>query len=581
MNRMKLRILELEKSIDDYFKSIILPGVTLQESYKYLCHVCDDKIRFNFIGISKKPLDEINTYGPAIAFEIVDSAKYALRLCINRSHSLPRAEFFDPNMSLETKQTSQASDILDKAEEYSKICRIFALIHEGLLKYTIPDDSNTIYLQPVEESFSFSALEVLASAYEKKRHSGNSDFFNWIYNNYLPPILSEELSRAKISKGRIKFQYPTFVLKALVEDQSPEDGIIPPNWRFPWKASVGSTRKFISALNALLHYHISIVHFGTYEKVEGYGLNDVCMIVGKKKLSRILSAVSGVDDKEVLEIITFITLGTQTTSPDPALQPIIGFGQDILMLPPFLILNNDFERNLLSLNARIDSKGFDSQSNVFEKIMIEKLKIITKGTGFKFQPSIMINSENGIGEEIDTFLIDEKNSTVLLLELRWMLQPGDAREVINRQKACHEKVTQIKRKLFHVESNLKEVFRRCGLFFDPNRNWSLHGIVLIDGYSGILSNDTKKAPILPLNVFEKSINSFSNLNLFCLWIKEHKWMPQKGVHYNMIETELAFGDISVKSQIGQLLIGPKNYEEYLLQEISQCHGKFEKTLNKP
>lgn len=574
MKQTKSRLLEIENSIDEYFKSIPIPGLTIQESHKYLGHVSDDKIRFSFIGISRKPLDEINTYGPAIAFEVVDTMKYALRLCLNKGYSLPSADFFDSHMVLDKEQTSIASEALDKASDYSKVCRIFALIHEGLLEYKISDNNQTIYLEPKEVSFSFSSLEVLASAYEKKRHSGNNDFFNWIYNNYLPPFLSYELSKAKISKGRIKLHYCTFTLKILAEEQSYEGSLIPLSWKFPWKASVKSTREFIVALNALMLYHVSLVHFGTYEKVEGYGVNDICMIVGKKKLSRILSSVSGINDKEALEIIAFLTLGAHTTTPDPALQPIIELEREVLMLSPFLTLNNDFERNLLSLNARIDPKGFDSQSNIFEKIMTTKLKDIIEGTDFTFFPSTTTNSKNGINEEIDSIVIDEKNSTILILELRWMLQPGDAREVINRKKACHEKVKQLKRKLLHVEHNLKEVFSKCGIeSHDTKRNWSIHGIVLVDGYSGVLSSEPNIAPILPLNVLEKSINSFNNLDLYCHWIKGHKWLPQREIHYNMVETELSFGNISIKSQIGNLLISPKNYEAYLSEEIQLCHER--------
>ena len=97
----------------------------------------------------------------------------------------------------------------------------------------------------------------------------------------------------------------------------------------------------------------------------------------------------------------------------------------------------------MTLFARNDSKNFDKQSNIFEKKMINQIEGNLINQIYKKNYKKRINKKD---QEFDFLFIDEINKKILIIELRWMIQPADPREVINKRKACYEKVQKVKEK---------------------------------------------------------------------------------------------------------------------------------------
>jgi hypothetical protein len=193
------------------------------------------------------------------------------------------------------------------------------------------------------------------------------------------------------------------------------------------------------------------------------------------------------------------------------------------------------ERNLLSLMARKDRVAFDEQSSLFEIDMTEKLESSAR------QPGILM-IKNGTftrgskKEEIDVLLVDEHARRLLVCELRWMLPPGDPREVQNRKSECLRKVEQLRRKVAAISAApLDAVSKMLGRTIEnlQGSEWVTNGVVLIAGYGGMRSPDPD-LPIIPVKLFEQALQRAPSLEALSRWCLNLSWLPQEGKHFNIV-----------------------------------------------
>jgi hypothetical protein len=249
-----------------------------------------------------------------------------------------------------------------------------------------------------------------------------------------------------------------------------------------------------------------------------------------------------------------------TTSPDPALQPFIPVAPDQYAIPCTLILSSNWQRNLLSLHARVSSRTFDASSSVFEKKMTTKL-MDRLPTPIYSRANVTISGEAQT-EEIDLVLVDSESETILICELRWMIQPGDAREVLNRMSVCYEKVEQAERKLTFSKSHISLLTNILDL--DPTKNWKLNAAVVIEGFGGIPSPRPNETPIVPVEVFVRIFGLISDLDKAHAFLCSTLWLPRLGLDFErpVEETDLW----GVKFAIGGLTHG---HQSYLRESLPQ------------
>jgi hypothetical protein len=291
-----------------------------------------------------------------------------------------------------------------------------------------------------------------------------------------------------------------------------------------------------TAAQSLSLYHLLSIHWGgVRHNLRGLGVNQICLQTSRDEYIADISRISGLPKGATTAITSALTLGTDTTAPDPALQPLVPIGAGRLAILGSTILSSNWSRNMLSLHARVSRATFDASSAVFEKEMIEKIRALI-GDRHQCLSAIHIPTKYG-PEEIDILLIDKANHSIMIVELRWMLQPGDVREVINRAKAVGEKVTQAARKVERARISLPMILARLGL---TSGAWTVNGIVVIDGFGGRPSSIPKKIPVVPQSVFIKAISSSRDLEhlhaVFCTPI----WLPRDGADFvfEHVDTDL-------------------------------------------
>jgi len=149
---------------------------------------------------------------------------------------------------------------------------------------------------------------------------------------------------------------------------------------------------------------------------------------------------------------------------------------------------------------------------------------------FSYRTSIYIPTSNG-PEEIDLILIDESKRFILLGELRWMLQPGDVREVLNRKKAIQEKVHQARRKVIGARAETDEMLRKLGL---ARGDWSIGGVVIIDGFGGTVSDHPKDVPVVPRDIFVRVLDAAVDLEHAHAVMSTPLWLPREGIDFELL-----------------------------------------------
>src|SRR6185369_121588 len=215
---------------------------------------------------------------------------------------------------------------------------------------------------------------------------------------------------------------------------------------------------------------------------------------------------------------------------------IVALGNELVGIPCMLFLSSGHERNLLGLQARIDSAQFNIKSKLFERDMVRDvlLQITPRWPLSKGNVTIRDGCEF---EEMDILVADPSSRTLLVCELRWMLQPGDPREVQNRKKACWEKVDQLRRKVqwlsARVAAALKSAF---GIEGPTEDKWQVEGVVAIQTFGGALSRH-EKFPIMTTRLFELGMQQATSLRLFTAWSQSLCWLPQENLHFRIVPQE--------------------------------------------
>lgn len=561
----KSEVISLESMVDTKFWNTPPPSMDLHTARWLLCTVGEDAHRFLLDQVSKKWHKTGSRQERGSFVHTLDRYKYCLRHALDlcaRKTSLTTPQNFSTN---EHNYPLAASLLLEAANDYADASRIFSSYHAG--SYDLVTDTNTREVQVGEigRRSQYNTLEFLIGA--------DGDGFNPIIplaNIFAGPVVEipesdsvglwgkvvhDIVSRTKLSKGRIKYQFVVRAAKEVFSDFNITSTYLPAEWMFPW-ATAEESQLIFGALHTLCAYHLISIHFGAEKHhLKGGGVDQICLMLDKRRLIHELTCIAEVREQVVRNLVDAITYGIDTTTPDPALQPIIPVGDVQVAVPGIFILSSNWERNLLSLHARVDPKSFNANSKVFEKRMVADLsRSVPAHFPSWFNYWLSLGAQR---EEIDLLIADVQARSILLGELRWILQPGDVREVLNKRKVIYEKVAQAQRKLHSVRKHKVSVVSSLG--FSSPESWTINAIVLIDGYGGIPSQLPKDIPVVPKALFLKALQEISSLERLHAFFTTPIWLPRDGIDFESSFVTSDVSGITFNKKVFRL--GPTSYSD--------------------
>ena len=471
----------------------------------------------------------------------LDRYKYSVRFALDRiereTHDTTWAPV--PRPALE-KYLKIAGRLMFAGIDHALASQVCAALHTGSAAAFENEDAWRVTIDEVRHDKSYGALELIGVA-KRTTVDFATLMFSWIRNPSTIPQIADLIAQS-VTRQRdlLSYTYEAELAERLAKHVPAQPHLLPAQWRFAWGAE-SETTLLTNALALRCIYHVVAIHFGAgMNALRGGGLSNIVLLLSRDQLIADMMLMTSLGESKVRAYCNFLTWGFGTATPDPALQPLIPLGSGMLAIPCLHLLSSDQERNLLSLLARTDPQNFDSQSHLFEHDMVAALLTCNAPSGTRLRANIKVII-NGEEEEVDVILLDEIARHIMICELRWMLGPGDPREVQNRKKACLEKVTQLRRKVERV-STQPDAVAATVLGLSPvgsaEGRWFVSGVVLIAGFAGTRSPDARY-PIIPVRLFERALNEASSLSALAEWCHGATWQPKEGHHFNVIEQEIA------------------------------------------
>lgn len=519
----------VERDLDANYHQVAIAHPNLTVATWYLLTVLEDSFR----GLFTLTKDED---APIVEFQL-DSQKYSVRFALDRI----RQECSDKSSAaipahVVPKLYIKTAELLQAGVDFKAANQLCSAAYAETVLFTEGDQTIDIAFDDLHHDKRYAALELLGHMpLDVIDHSAN--LYAWARRQDIRPPIVDAIARStRISGQRVLYDYEPHLAVALAEEMMQSPSMVPEDWRFPWGGR-HETTLLINAMCVRCTYHWIAVHFGaSLHGLRGGGEASLLHVTTMPSLVTDLNAMCSLDETKIRNFLQYLRYGYATKTPDPALQPIVALANGLVAVPCLLYLSSNYERNLLGLQARIDSNTFDSMSKLFEADMVRDLLEMIRPRWPLARGNLTLRADGGF-EEIDLLIADPGSRTILACELRWMLQPGDPREVQNRKKACREKVGQLARKVQWLQTRAHLALDALGATYADATEWNIEGVVVIKTFGGTLSNNAK-LPIMTERIFVQGMQNASSLHHFAGWSQSLGWLPQEGVHFRIVPQEM-------------------------------------------
>jgi hypothetical protein len=226
-----------------------------------------------------------------------------------------------------------------------------------------------------------------------------------------------------------------------------------PSWWRGMNMSADQINRVLRALWGMAHYHWGAVTAAVRRfDLPFAGSHSTPYVRSRETIVRHLAELAEVDTSVADAIVRLLTYGEcGVLSPDPALQPLIELRPGLLATAPFgLVISGNLTRNFLSLTAKIDPDAFNSISDGFAKDMTNRVADPLESKGFLVRREYHIPGHRPVGD-IDVLVISPSERSILVLELRWMIGPGEVSEFFHREEDVPKKTQQAAKKVASVK----------------------------------------------------------------------------------------------------------------------------------
>lgn len=505
---------ELEAKIDQSWIGTVLPYSDWRQCVVTIVTVVEDALRM---------------MGP----EAADNMKYTLRSLLELSR-LKCVSFLTqpPLAAISGGQYSTCRVAMEAADSYEAARLAFGCYWKGHARYSNVGGKHVFAsdLCPRHEM-----LDRLVPLHERTVN---------LSDNPVPWVESTVLSDGRVdaSGSRIAYRFRESVPRRLASALPESKNLLPDEW-VAWGHDARTVRIVLKALMHRCLYHgIAIGRLAAHYGVVGGGLDDLLLRMDWEHLVGQIAKLAGVLPTHVADILGRMRFGDSTSNPDPALQPIIPVGRSEVILPCWTVATSSVERNLLTLQARVNRREFDGQSWLFEREMVRRLDIVMRRLGLRFRCGLPTQAG-----EVDLLFASQDGACVFVVELKWFLPPGDLRETLERTAAVKAGADQARRKLAALGSS--ELMVSLLQLDRPPTSWT--AVVVTEGFS--TSTDDASIACVPSAVFARLLDrGDAGADLIRL-LRAQPWLPVDGTHFQRVSMEHALGGVSFEWSCHSLL----------------------------
>lgn len=477
---------------------------------------------------------------------VYDKSKYGLMYALRWINQVSKkGDKFRIPKKIHKHRLKQAKDLIYTGVDYQGVTAALTMYHKGLAKAEVINEK-TIKFSSNKSEIKYDALDKIISLD--------------LGENTLKEVLNE-MSRSKKSKevigkifnsiklynDSIKYVYNQEDVHFLNEyHRQILDEIynFPDNWCFKG-IHIGKFRDFWITMTSILTIH-SACNIRTYQK--GFLQNGSASFVYNCNAQELITQISKITNIPIQDIELIFNLykyDEENKQSDPALQPFFEYSKDHFLIAPQLYLASRHERNLMSLLSKSYKCEYDQTTNILEeKLIKEIISKISTNNNFSITNNKKIKYENQ-STDLDLAIYDTSCNYLLLVELKWVIQPSEVSEKISRFSTERKGILQISIVKEYAKKNFKDFWMRCFPNIKVPKNTKIIGCVAMKGFTGSNKNYNDEIPVIEESLLTRKLVRSKGLDDIYDWLQNRLYLPVEGIDYKLVETKNSVGPYNV------------------------------------
>lgn len=323
--------------------------------------------------------------------------------------------------------------------------------------------------------------------------------------------------------------------------------IFPDTWSFNG-ISIELFRNIWRVLTVRCMIHdICHLHAGLVLRMIGGARLSVVLLYDYDKLIDEVSALLNINNKQ--EISTVINLLIyDSTLPyrkrDIGIQPLVKLSDKIIALAPLLLMGSNHERNMMAFLARHHKNEYDRTTDILEDSLIDTFVEELSSTGLLIDKRRKIPGHKEL-PDIDLIIGDPINSSLVVIELKWVIAPAESWEILERAEAELQGIKQAEKIFDFFKKDPNKLWRLSFNNIKEPNSLSLYSCVVIRGFCGTAKNWREDIPVIEYSSIIDKIKETKNIKEVSDWLKERKFLPVENKDYRKVDIPCKIGKYKI------------------------------------
>lgn len=524
-NRVSKELREVEKEIDNYYRSNPIIKHPFATAAWYLMAYSENYL------LEQMYRDLTSQEFEFMIDNLLNELKHPMFWIFNSCE-----QGGDPPSTFNENLFKTSSDLLELGSSYGWFDTAYRYASNGWVGLNL-DGSN---IQPTNELFSdqeYKAYNYFIKTYETDTAMSSIDLDNF-------HLIGEKIRHLVRVKGdRFSYKLNPKIVNETIEIIKPiydSAFSLRSEWEFS-RYTLGDFRKvFVSILAmATIHWRARMIAIAEKTCQNNALLDSIFLPTCNELLHRVVN-YSGLPDEKVHYIFDDLTYGNRGIRfPDPALQPLIKLNSDYYAIMPQLWLSSHPERNLTVLLNKIPSekKVYAKLKNEKEGLMRDHITAELTDKDFRF-----VSGNVADLPDVDLAIIDDSEKACLLLELKWFIDPAEIREIMDRSEDIKDGICQVLEFKQAFSNNYQPLFIKLKI----DSSYRFKGIVVSKNWIGSAYIQSPEVPVIRANHLIEKLKATSSLQSTMGWLKNRKYLPKEGEHFNVRVKTSTIGNWKLK-----------------------------------
>jgi hypothetical protein len=508
-----------EAEIDSYFKRNLLLRSRFGSAVWYLSAVFEDIIFFHVNSQVRPTIHESFVFTDNLIFALQYPFRWIWEGCLPGGNA--------PN-TIDEKLFLAGGELLKLAECYMAFENAYTLASRGLVDLEL--DGRRIHLaKPYYENSRYDAYDLLLKSSFRLPDFSEGNIFDLVERH-----LTVSRDRFRCQLGRRLIHRAQSILAPLIDTRFQ----LPDDWDFGnyiW----ADFRRVSSVLITLGYIHLVARFLAARRGCEAVCLLSSIILIPPRRLSNLIVRNSAVLPRAVDSLLSELTFGNQNVQRlDPVLQPLIPLREDLYAVMPNLVSSTSIERNFTVLINRLPSKRniYSRLVNKKERLMRSRIQSQLGSRGLRFY-SGRYRSDTTL-PDLDLVVISDSDKKVLLIELKWFIEPAEVREVIEKSEEIRRGIEQlliIKKAFSQNPNGLHELL-------DIDASYEVQYAVVSDNSIGTEQVQHPEIPVVQLGHLIRYFTATKRMSEVITWLSERKYLPIENQHYEVVSLTETIGD---------------------------------------